>query len=518
MRWLVLGVGMFFAIITLPGQTQEQDTYYAADLPLPEVLSLANSAKATSEIKWLPVEGCNCAPAVPAQANFVNFSYGLQPYWHTEQQQLDFGSLHRIGLYAFTLDPQFNLRSPPNWKNQRPFNEFINTAQAHNTYLDIVIRIDNKKLWSESHCIRDALLEQIISLVTEPLNDFMLNNLQPVVTLGISKKRTMADGVTLEMDLSSLSVEEYANAVQFVKKLRGDLNGRNEVTNTDAYFVNLILPANVLEDITTSEGEISSDFEDKRKHFNSLIQQINLILVGFKPAPQSMLLLQSKPQEKSDVAYKALIIEQVSQQIKGFRAEMQTFKSTIDSMDKMSEAAVLLEKILPVFNISQFGNADVVDTERFENELNYANWNFSGAALWSLPLARPDYYQALNQAFNPQIDTGNAFYRLYLKASGELCGLVCPNRWEARLLLFSIAVLLVVYGLVSLVIFELRALYRNRFFIIFMLLQPLLVLLILWCDPFWHPYQDLVLFGALLLTLLLLWFFHRQQQRREHYP
>lgn len=461
-------------------------------------------AASMAALQWQPVADCGCAPQLPAQAAFVNFSYALQPYWLNKPQLIDFGSLHRIGFYAFTIDSNHKLQAPPNWQNRRPFNEFINQAQAHNSYLDIVIKNQDMQLWQTANA-HQALIDDIQALLNTPLQGYWLNNLQPLVTLGLSAKRTVADGITLDLDLRRLPAEQHSSVISFIKTLKLQLNQQQPTTDSDSYFVNLTVPISALlrqtrlvQDKTTAATQELGFYT--LDNLLAVAPYVNLMLIRFD----------DKAQLDESAAEQAM--PQFGTEVSEFRLGMQRLKSAIDSMEDSVKANILLEKMLPVFHMKYFADAG-----RFSNELIYANWNFSGAALWSLPLSDVQYSR-LRAAFNPPVQTDNHFYKAYLSASGALCNLICPNRWQARLLLFSVVSLLALYGAVSLVVFELRILYRQRYFINFLLFQPFLMLLILWCDPFWHPYQNLVLVVALVITLLLQWYFRQQQRQREHYP
>jgi len=455
-------------------------------------------------LNWQAAAGCGCAPVIPSQAAFVNFSYALQPYWLNTPQQLNFGSVHRIGLYAFSIDGALKLQPPPNWRNQRPYNDFVNLAQAHNTYLDIVVRSDNDALWQNAAASL-ALIDQMQHLITEPLRGFWLNNLQPLVTFGLSERRTVADGITLDLDLRNLPPEQHGSVISFIKTLKQQLNNRQPTSNTDSYFVNLTVPVSaLLRQSVAADGKTPAAGAElgfyTLDNLLAIAPYVNLMLIRFD--------------DKAQLSGSAntLDLPPFSSRLSGFRQGMKQLKTAIDTMEKTTDANLLLEKMLPVFHMAHF-----VDADSFANELTYANWNFSGAGLWSLPLNEAQYGK-LHAAFNPQPNTDNQFYRGYLTASAALCNVICPHRWQARLLLFGVMGLLALYAAISLVMFELRVLYQQRIFINFLLLQPFLLLLILWCDPFWHPYQELVLVVALVITLALQWYFRQQQRRREHYP
>lgn len=485
------------------------NTEAPAQLPSPErrlvyQLSFKQGRAVTMQpLSWQAAAGCGCAPTIPSQASFVNFSYALQPYWLNTPQQLNFGSVHRIGLYAFSIDGAFKLQPPPNWQNRRPYNDFVNLAQAHDTYLDIVVRSDSNALW-QNVVASEALIEQMQALITEPLRGFWLNNLQPLVTFGLSERRTVADGITLDLDLRNLPPEQHSSVISFIKTLKQQLNNGRATSNTDSYFVNLTVPVTALLRQSQADGKTLTTAPElgfyTLDNLLAIAPYVNLMLIRFDDKAQL------------SAGSNAMQLPAFSSRLSGFRQGMKQLKTAIDTMEKTADANRLLEKMLPVFHMSHFADAD-----SFANELTYANWNFSGAALWSLPLTDVQYGK-LNAAFKPLPNTDNQFYRGYLTASAALCDLICPNRWQARLLLFSVVLLLALYGVISLVVFELRVLYQQRLFINFLLLQPFLLLLILWCDPFWHPYQELVLVLALLITLALQWYFRQQQRRREHYP
>ena len=453
---------------------------------------------AARPLQWQASADCGCAAQIVEQERFSNFSYGLAPYWQTQPTEIAFASFNRIGLYGFILGKDNQLLAPPNWQNSRDFNGFINLAQAHNSYLDIVVSgFDSISYQPDA---LDKLRLQLVETLTTPMAGFALNNLQPWLSFGLSPRRTLADGVTFDLDLTQLNAAEQLNFVSFLHRLRQDLKLNDKAANTDSYFINLKLPA---EAVLTAALPMYQAKHAEKYHSGTLYAPdkladlaplVNLLLVRFDVTARA-------PQDaKTPPDYR-------------FRREMKLLKTAIDTMPSADEATMLLEKILPLFEIVPLEQSGQLSLQDLANDLTYANWNFSGAAFWSLPLSAAQY-QVVTDAFSVA-----PAYR-YQQMLQQVCDEVCPKRWFWRLVLALLLIAVAsLYLLATLLYYPLQR-YLEHPLLLYgaPLLFAIGLLLILSCDPYWHQFQALILVAVLALVLLGFMLYRRMQQRRQHYP
>lgn len=461
--------------------------------------------QAPTPLRWHATPGCGCAAEIVIQERFTNFSYGFVPYWQSGASEIAFNAFNRIGLYSFTLGEHNQLQSPPNWRNNRQFNEFINTAQAHNTYLDIVVTAFDRISYQPADLQR--LREQLVTELTTPMAGFALNNLQPWLSFGLSSRRTLADGITFNLDLTALSAAEQLNFATFLRELRADLNLPAQAANTDSYFINLKIPARAvltealprlmaLQTKAAASANMTATIYAPEK-LAELAPLVNLLLVRFDHSVEASLghALGAK------------------QDLYQFRREMKFLKTAIDTMANADDATLLLEKILPLFEMTKLQQSGQLSAHDFRNDLTYANWNFSGAAFWTLPLSSAQY-DAVQQAFSIPASYG------YQQALQQLCDRVCPKRWFWRLVLALLLLsVLAVYLLATLFYYPLQRWLEHPAMLYGVpLVFTIGLLLILSCDPYWHQFQSLILVAVLAFVMLGFILYRRLQQRREHYP
>ncbi|MDF2177182.1 hypothetical protein P2G88_02850 [Aliiglaciecola sp. CAU 1673] len=485
-------------------------------------------------LNWQAIEDCACSPTISEQDKYTSYSYGMLPSWQTEPQQLDFGALNRIGLTSFTLESDDDISPPPNWKNERPYSDFIYLSQTYDTKVDLVLRQSDKgkRNWLDSRA-NQKLTDKLAQLISQPLDGFWLNNLKPWISFGFSERTSMAQGISLDLDWRYSGNEEQQAQIGFIKSLKQafakregrlqvcqqedaaplpqglsplkalpgkDLNRTNSSAcslNTDRYYVNLVIPVEVL--IAQNDNK-AQDLNPGFYSFDNLATIepfVNLFLVDFQNWQQAK-------QGSQDLL--------CHQDAAHFRQCMEELKAAIDSHDNAAQSRRLLAKMLPVFPLAHFAKA-----EDFNNALLFSDWNFSGAALWPLPLTAQQQ-RLLSQVLNPPPESASLFYQLYLDASQSLCALICPNRWPLRLVLFSLLTVLAGYGAVSLLLFELRELYDKTAFIAFLCVLPFAILTLLWCDPFWHRYQELILVITLVFFIFLLNYFRSRRKAQQQYP
>ncbi|MEH8016259.1 hypothetical protein MN202_03340 [Rheinheimera muenzenbergensis] len=456
-------------------------------------------------LRWQATADCGCAAEIIKQERFTNFSYGFVPYWQTDVSEIAFNTFNRIGLYSFTLGEHNQLQSPPNWRNNRQFNDFINTAQAHNTYLDIVVTAFDHISYQAADLQR--LRQQLVAEVTTPMAGFALNNLQPWLSFGLSSRRTLADGITFNLDLTALTAAEQLNFATFLRDLRADLKLPAQAATTDNYFINLKVPARAV--LTAALPQLMPSLSETAAAANmadtlyapeklaELAPLVNLLLVRFDHSVEAAL---SQPSGAAHEPYP-------------FRREMKFLKTAIDTMASAEEATMLLEKILPLFEMTQLQQTGQLSEADFSNDLTYANWNFSGAAFWTLPLSQAQY-KVVQQAFSVPDNYA------YQHALQQLCDQVCPKRWFWRLVLALLLLsVLLLYLLATLFYYPLQRWLEHPALLYGVpLVFAVGLLLILSCDPYWHQFQSLILVAVLAAVVLGFMLYRRRQLKREHYP
>ncbi|GAB2911102.1 hypothetical protein [Rheinheimera gaetbuli] len=461
--------------------------------------------QAPTPLSLKPTPDCGCAAEIVKRERFTNFSYGFVPYWQQGSSEIAFNAFNRIGLYSFTLGEHNQLNSPPNWRNNRQFNAFINTAQAHNTYLDIVVTAFDRISYQAADLQR--LRQQLVAEVTTPMAGFALNNLQPWLSFGLSSRRTRADGITFNLDLTALSAAEQLNFATFLRELRADLKLPVQATNADSYFINIKVPASAvlnaaLPQLMTLHSKAAMPANMAHtlyapEKLAELAPLVNLLLVRFDHSVETAL---NPTSNAAKDPYQ-------------FRREMKFLKTAIDTMANADDATLLLEKILPLFEMKQLAQTGQLSEADFRNDLTYANWNFSGAAFWTLPLSQTQY-DVVHQAFSVPANYG------YQQVLQQLCDQVCPKRWFWRLVLAMLLLsVLLLYLLATLFYYPLQRWLEHPALLYGVpLVFAIGLLLILSCDPYWHQFQSLILVAVLAAVVLGFILYRRLQQRREHYP
>ena len=182
----------------------------------------------------------------------------------------------------------------------------------------------------------------------------------------------------------------------------------------------------------------------------------------------------------------------------------------------------LLAKLVPLTR----GN----DPERFDelaSLFEYANWNFAGAGLWSVPTDTA-LASALSSAFllGPQEEsaTGMAalLERLVMTPMRALetraCRLACPWRWPLRALVFVAVLASLVIWVVSFWRYELKRVYDTRTFGIARAVIVVALFATLWCDPYWSQRQAVILFVFLIGLVAYATVLGIRRNRERNYP
>ncbi len=483
------------------------------------VESAARKSGAAAPGELSPIDwdggGCACVTQVSPDDEFPNNAYGLYPYWmagvpgppgesqageeggasmpaHGEApappkpQVIDFSVLTRIGYFALTFDARHHLSNPLHWRKDKGFADFVNEAHKHRTRVDLVVQQDAWDGVLGDPRAFAVMREEIVARVTPELDDF-LNRAKPWISLGFSPRRTLGDGVTLAFAFGAVApgdrpalFERFRKEFIAPLKRTFDGNARGALPG-DRYYLNLLVP---LAEIGVGDGFY------RLENLVAIAGHVNLFLIAF-----------------DDMAAKPLDAASKLEAV----AQMKALRRLIDDTLDPADTNRVLPKMVPVFNAlaPTKGEAGEELYAQWRSAMLYTDWNFAGTGVQPLPLD-PAMSQALGEAFfTPQRKPpdGNALerwgYRLesaLLAAERSVCERVCPERWPVRLGL-AVAVLAALgLAIASIWICSVRKALGTPVFFASVFVGAALVLVTLWCDPWWSEHRGM--FIALLIAVL----------------
>ncbi len=181
-----------------------------------------------STLEWSG-ETCRCA-----QRELSGEVYGFMPFWLAgERHVIDSGVQTRLGYYAVGFDDQGVIIHDERWHGMDT--DFIHQFRANGGKLDMVVYRDDWVSWSQaSQEQRKAsfakLAANIVKQIEIPRTD-LFSRLKPIISLGLTARPVMGDGVTLYFDhypQDRQSVEIFA---QFLNDLSDQLKpGKRDYT------------------------------------------------------------------------------------------------------------------------------------------------------------------------------------------------------------------------------------------------------------------------------------------------
>ncbi len=425
-------------------------------------------------IQWSE-SSCGCAQTVSDTDLYQNFIVGYYPYWLAgTPQNLDFHLYSRIQYFTHTLDTNNQIRSPLNWQNSKPYTQFVDQAHRYRVKVDAVV---SNEIWSEENLVfDDQLVSEIDALVKQKREGDLLNQLKPYLSLGTSPERTMADGVTLHLNLRRLDEAAQQRFLTFIPKLKQTLNGTQQAQPSDEYYVNLSVPAYYLV-VKPDQGFYTLD------NLLAISPYINLLFITI---------------DRPEVFSKPL-------------DTMETLKSIRDLLDKhpnVQEANNLLRKIVPLVtttaptttsstgsqaSTTASGNSSTnAVATTLQNAFDYTEWNYSGIGLWSLPLT-PDANQVATNSLQAAGIPPTGFQKTISSLSAQVCNFMCPHRWLVRVALFVGVVVWLVYMLLVWTYTLSRKWYFPRYALILFAALAVTFLFALICDPYWKEQQAIIL-------------------------
>ncbi len=476
---------------------------------------------------WQATTGCGCADNLTDTGEQKHSYYGLYPYWlddkwfnNKQNQTIDFSQLTRIGYFSATVSEDSlgvnHLETPYNWQAKKPYTEFIDLAHKHRVNVDLVISNRRAQLNNTEHAVNDnygqPLILDIVNTVKTPLREHIIDRLKPIISFGFSPSRTMADGVTLNFDLQQMtSLEQQDKFVRFIQDLKQGLSPVQKYPDelplaalTDAYYLNMMVP---VEQLHKNEGFYSL------ANLLKIAPQVNAFIMVFEAKTTTTNSTSTTSTEMttqtSETAVPKSAIKQddeVKTNVNTDRVrQMKDLRTLLGTKQHIANAEQLFNKIIPMLVTNDVASAPLL----LESELNYTSWSYLGAAYWTLPLS-DDAYEKINNTYFPSlenritVDQNIIISDLTTKAvttAIQLCNYLCPQRWLLRLVLFALFTLVICCAVVSIWIYQLRAMFDSWYFWVFSVIAAIFILLVFSCDPYWKRHQLVMFFRFTIINI-----------------
>ncbi len=397
---------------------------------------------------------CGCADTIFREGDSPKFIIGMYPYWDNgEVQTLDFSIFTRINFFSHVLNAKHKLVPPPNWKNQKPYSLFVDRTHQYKVKLDMAITQDFPM--TDATYFTQNLIDQIDAALKKNREDYPINRLKPFLSFGTSPTRSMADGVSLNFNLRTLTKPSAQKAFgAFVSQLKKQLIGTKTAKVTDRFYLNLMIPADAL---VNSQGFYTLE------NLIAIAPHINLFIVFIDP-------LVPTPKETLD----SLVI-------------MKRVRKLFDSPSDELEARKLIQKMVPMIF------PDGYEIKEMNHILNYAEWNYAGVGLWPVPVSA-EAGQAVKQIFSLEANYYAWVPQPVIDASVRICNFLCPHRWISRVILFFLFMLTILYIGLSFIFYRLRLLYKKKYVLVGILVTIVFLMLVFLCDPYWKQHRQLILF------------------------
>jgi hypothetical protein len=487
---------------------------------------------------------CGCGTFVKDSDEYPLYSYGIYPLWRAPQegigaddgagaaQDVDFSMLTRVGYHGVTFDAEGAIRDPLHWRTGRHpedapfwrrshFDRFVVTAHRHQTMVDLVLTkgdwdgwlpppgasaADSAALRERNRIALERLTEASTGLITPTLDD-LVDRIRPVISLGQSGRRTLGDGITLDLDVEGLSAPDQAWLLQTMRDglfpvLRERLDRRGRagwILNLGQdYSLNLIVPGYCLSDAWPESAGPGCTFYSPQA-MAAFEPWFDLILVDLSREPPTPGAWDSGPSSLE---------------------RARGLQRWLDRLPLDTQIG-LRGKVLPLVVT---GAEDHVFDE-MESVFLYAGWNFSGAGLWSVPVL-PEVNRSLEAAMRPEARPlgGPLVWQtvrdpvIALGLEGRVCDFVCPNRWLVRTAVAAALFLMLVLWLATGWWYGLKSIWESPWVPFAVIAVGLALVATLWCDPFWSERKSGILLftlGGLLVVSLFSWY---RKRREREYP
>ncbi|MDG0803422.1 hypothetical protein [Pectobacterium polaris] len=428
-------------------------------------------------LQWVAPADCGCQDTVKSIFTMGTF-YGFYPYWQhlVKGQTIDFSRLDRIGYVGAVMKPEGKgntLVLPQNWLAEQKFSQFIQTAHRYRTKLDLVVTTPRDL--SQDQLIglfTDDMVKQLVESVTAPMDKYVINNLLPWISFGLEGVPTMADGITLDIDLSILNTPQSKQAFfSFLDKLKvalrqsehrhssvSELDG--ELTSSDKYYLNVIIPTKEV----VERNKSFSDFND----FNALSKRTNLLIA--RPGSPTI----------SDTTKEEL------DQIKGLQRWLGKQSDQLDVQQ-------VYKRLVPMLISEDNRNKTLALTQL----VNLSSWSFLGAGYWPLPLSDVNE-QLIDKTFFPEAQQYPPPINQVLNSVSQMLNWICIHRWELRAGLFVSFLFILLLLIICIWSFPLRKHLSRLPFVALTSLSISGLMLVFVADPAFQAYQ-----GPIMLIFII---------------
>lgn len=423
-------------------------------------------------VRWVAPPDCGCQDTVKSIFTMGTF-YGFYPYWqHLEEgQTIDFSRLDRIGYVGAVMKPEGNgniLALPQNWSAEKKFSQFIQTTHRYRTKLDLVVTTPRDLSRDQlTGLFTDDMVKQLVEAVTMPMDKYVINNLKPWISFGLQGVPSMADGITLDIDLSVLDTPESQQAFfSFLDRLKialrqsehrqssaAELSG--PPTSDDTYYLSVIVP---VSDVVERENRFYNF-----PNFNALSKRTNLLIV--RPGSPAT---REKPADELD-------------QIKGLQRWLSKQPNQLDVQQ-------VYKRLVPML-ISE-DNRD--QTTVLTQLVNLSSWSFLGAGYWPLPLSDANE-KLIDKTFFPEAQQYPQPINQVINSVTRLLNWICIHRWELRTGLFVSFFFILLFLIICIWSYPLRK-HLSRFpFVALTALSISGLMLVFVADPAFQAYQGPIL-------------------------
>ncbi|WP_076414619.1 hypothetical protein [Shewanella sp. UCD-KL12] len=467
-------------------------------------------------LQWNATPGCGCAENISLEGLNTRFYYGFYQYWQQSELTIDYSKLTRLAYFSASIQGN-KVTTPPNWQADKPNSQFIVNAHNHRVKVDLVFSNGQVSSSGEEALIlfNDDLIEQIVASVKTPLRGYAINKFKPIMSLGESPKRTMADGVTLNLDLSSLkTVADFERFIGFIKKLKQQLylseaSAMAEIE--DPYYLNILVPAYDLIDNTSGFYTIDN--------LNRIEPYINLFIMNFESLAvteqqsvneqlhDKQVSVEAQPEPVSNSAN---VDNQVSSSTTYKVSLLKALRTQLGDKQYSDIAGKIFIKTIPLINVDD-------KFQELEQVLNYSKWSYLGAAFWSYPLSSEVSKLINSTYFVPEEIEFSALVPAVTLAT-KVCNTLCPLRWPLRVAIYCLIGLVLFYAIASIWAFRLRQLFSRWYFLLFMLASAMFIMLVFSCDPYWKEQQQLFLFIFILIVFAANVIRQREISNRSNLP
>ncbi|MBJ7556614.1 hypothetical protein [Marinomonas spartinae] len=433
---------------------------------------------------WNAPANCGCEDSLLSIFSVGTF-YGLYPYWDHPKtgQTINFSQLDRIGFVGAVITPNqkdgSKLILPPNWQPQPENSQFVQMAHRYRSNVDLVVTAAQKpteKRLTEQY--NEQLIQQIVASITQPLDQYFINRMEPIVSFGLTPIPTIGDGITLDINLSALktqqSQQQFLAFVRNLKKallLKANSKRANAKVITarpnDRYYLNIIIP---VEDVIAPTNNGFYQFDNLK----TLAQLTNLIIM--RPSTPNS-----------------------SQKAADELTQIQELRYWLSLQKDQLGAEQVFKRITPMLVTEDNRNQQ----NNLTQLVRLSRWSFLGAAYWPLPLNSISQ-SLIDRTFFPTLSSYPPPLDMAISTINKVFNWVCPNRWELRLILFVTFAVIVSLLIISIWYYPLRSYLSKLPFVALSAAAIIGLMLVFIADPYFKDYQGPILLLFMLVIGLIL--------------